>query len=107
MMLELPPEEDRPTWREGFDVEHAWKLRHIDIMFARHGRRIANNIGHGSNCVPHDQLIRELVIIGRNVHQALGHPPTFSFRPYLYGQLEKDIRRMLRDVSQQLGWMMV
>jgi hypothetical protein len=32
MMLELPPEEDQPTFREGFDVEHAWNLHHSDIL---------------------------------------------------------------------------
>jgi len=107
MMLELHREEDQPTFREGFDTVHAWELCHIDILFACYGDQLPRYIRHGSNTVPQDQLVEELVIIGRAVHKVLGHQPTFSFREYLFGHFEKDVQQMLYKVSEKLGWTMV
>ena len=113
MMLELPIEEDQPTFHEGLDVLHAWKLRHVRILFERYGEMLPERFHRLSSMDTEEQVVEELVTIGQSVQAALGEPPKFSFRPYMnhinwrpatFDDTRVD--RILTSVSKQLGWTM-
>ena len=114
MMLALPRDEDQPTFHEGLEVLHQWKLDHSGILYARHKRLLPERFNRMSATVTETQMIDELVTIGRAVYKMCdGLPPDFSFEPYMCGvnwnpatldHTRTD--RVLAAASRRLGWTM-
>lgn len=112
MMLDLPREEDQPTFHEEDNALHKWKLRHADILFARYGDCLPSFFHDSSSHATEQEITNELVIIGEVIYSMLRKPPEFSFRQYMsyinwidYSQNIED--KVLAEASKRLGWEMM